>query len=101
MNIKSLPITFALTLICALFTTAQAQTPRISTVNISPNPDKVHVATTGDVSEMRIEVSDEAGDLVFQSGAITGQTLDWEMTDAQGERVKAGTYLVNVTFQNV
>lgn len=48
---------------------------------------------------MSIEVSDESGDVMLQSGPITGQQIDWNMKDASGARVAAGTYLVTVTFR--
>lgn len=86
-------------LLFALSWSAQAQTPRLNTVNISTEADKIHIAAQGDVGELRVDISDEAGDVVFQSGAITGNQLDWKMTDAQGERIKPGTYLVTVTFR--
>jgi Chaperone of endosialidase len=94
---------FALTLAVtffALLASVQAQTPRMATVNIRPDADKVHISAIGDVYEMRMDVADEQGEVVFQSGQITGQQLDWKMTDAQGERVAAGTYLVTVTFRS-
>jgi hypothetical protein len=84
----------------ALLMSAQAQTPRVNTVNITAESGKVHISAQGDVTEIRIEVFDEAGDVVFESGAISGNTLDWKMQDTQGERVAAGTYLVTVTFRN-
>src|SRR3982750_4687761 len=96
--IKQLALTLVITF-CTLIATAQAQTARLSTINVTSDGERVHIAAQGDVSEMRIEVSDESGDVVFQSGAISGQTLDWKMTDAQGARVPPGTYLVTVTFR--
>ena len=99
MTLKQVALTFAITLIC-LIATAQAQTPRMTTVNISAQSDKVHINAEGDISELRVDVADEQGDVVFQSGAITGNALDWKMRDAQGERVHPGTYLVTVTFHN-
>ena len=78
---------------------AQQQTPSFSTVNITPDADRVRIAAAGDALEMRVEVSDETGRVVFESGPISGQQLDWRMTDAQGERVAPGTYLVTVTFR--
>ena len=99
-RIKHFAFALAVTFICTLALSAQAQTPRVSTVNVSAESDKVRIAAQGDVWEMRIEVSDESGDVVFQSGAITGQQLDWNMKDSQGERVAAGAYLVTVTFRN-
>ena len=94
-------LTCALAFTCfTLLATAQAQTPQMATVNITPDPDRVHISAVGEVFEMRIEVSDESGDVVFQSGAVTGSALDWKMQDAQGERIAPGTYLVTVTFRN-
>jgi hypothetical protein len=98
-TIKQLALTFFLICLCALLMSAQAQTPRMTTINITPETDKVRISAVGDVSEMRVEVSDEQGEVVFQSGQITGQRLDWQMTDSQGERVAAGAYLVTVTFR--
>jgi hypothetical protein len=96
---KHFALTLAVTLF-ALLATVHAQTPRVTTVNISAEADKVHISAIGDVSEIRVEVSDEAGDVVFQSGAISGQELNWNMRDASGERVARGTYLFTVTFRN-
>ena len=96
---KHVALTLTVTLI-ALLGTAQAQTARLSTVNVTSDGERVHIAAQGDISEMRVDVADEQGEVVFQSGAITGQQLDWNMQDGQGERVAPGTYLVTVTFRN-
>ena len=96
---KRFALTLAITFI--LLANGQAQTPRMATVNISPDSDKVHISAIGDVYEMKIEVSDEQGDVVFQSGEIKGQELEWKMRDSAGERVAAGTYLITATFRNV
>lgn len=98
-SIKRLSFTFSMALIFIVFGSVKAQTPRINSINITAESDKVHIAAQGDVSEMRVEVANEAGDAIFESGAITGNTLDWKMRDAQGERVAAGTYLITVTFR--
>jgi hypothetical protein len=92
-------ISLAVTLL-SLLVGVQAQTARLTTVNVTSDGVRVRIAAQGDVSEMRVDVADEMGDVLFQSGQITGQTLDWKMTDASGERVAPGTYLVTVTFRN-
>ena len=91
--------TLAITFICTVFSLSQAQTPRVSTVNVKAEADRVHISAEGDIVELRLEVVSESGDVVFESGAINGNTLDWKMTDAQGVRVAPGTYLVTVTFR--
>jgi hypothetical protein len=99
MTTKHLALTLAITFL-ALYVSAQAQTARLSTINVTSDGERVHIAAEGDVYEIRIDVADEQGAVVFQSGAITGQQLDWKMRDTQGERVQSGTYLVTVTFRN-
>jgi hypothetical protein len=99
-TIKQLALTFFLICLCALLMSAQAQTPRMNGVNISAQADKVQISAEGEVAELRVDVANESGEVVFQSGQITGQQIDWQMTDAQGVRVAPGTYLVTVTFRN-
>lgn len=78
---------------------AHAQAPRMSTVNITAESDKVRVNAEGDISELRVNVADESGAVVFESGPVTMRSLDWQMSDSSGERVAAGTYLLSVTFR--
>ncbi|HWT03517.1 MAG TPA: hypothetical protein VN256_24920 [Pyrinomonadaceae bacterium] len=97
-TIKRFSAAVVLTLF-ALYASAWAQTPTVSTVNITPDSDKVRVYALGDVTGMRLEVSDEAGDIVFESGQMTARELIWEMRDSQGARVAPGTYTVAVSYR--
>jgi hypothetical protein len=98
-TIRLFSLALATALVCALPSTARAQTPRLSTVNISARPDGVHVAAEGDLAELRMDVADESGEVVFQSGPAPVQSLEWDMRDARGERVAPGAYLVTVTYR--
>ena len=89
----------SLALAALLSLAARAQTPRISTVNITPEADRVRVSAVGEVSELRFEVLDESGAVVFESGVMTGDTLDWNMRDSQGDRVAPGTYVVTASYR--
>ncbi len=82
-----------------LFAGASAQTPTVSAVNLTPDADKVRIAAVGDVLDMRVAVSDESGDVVFESGPVTGDHLDWAMSDPQGQRMPAGSYTLTVTYR--
>ncbi len=88
---------FVAILISAL--NAHAQAPQVSTVNVAPGERRVRVEAIGDVLDMRVGVSDEAGDVIFESGPAAGNTLDWTMSDPQGQRVPAGTYTLTVTYR--
>ena len=82
-----------------LFVSAHGQTPQVSTVNVTPDERRVRVAAVGDVLDMRVAVSDEAGEVVFESGPVAGDKLDWTMRDPHGQRVPAGTYTMTVTYR--
>lgn len=83
----------------ALLVNAQAQTPRVSTVNVRAEANRVRVSPEGDAFDLRLDVADESGEVVFQSGQVSGQSLDWDMRDSAGARVAPGTYQVTVTYR--
>ncbi len=90
---------FVLTLtFCALVINVQAQTPQLNSVNLTAEADKVHVSIQGDVFELKVEVIAESGETIFEGGQVSDQPLDWNMKDAQGRRVPAGTYTVMVSY---
>lgn len=80
------------------FTVARAQRPQVSTVNITPDEGRVRVSPQGDVFNLRIEVVDEAGDIIFESAQVSDHQLDWKMRDAHGKSVPPGTYTVTVGY---
>ena len=88
---------FALT-IFVLFAAASAQTATVSTVNVTPEGGRVRVAAVGEVYDLKVEVVDEAGDVVFAGAAAPGRQLDWGLRDARGARVPAGAYTVTVSY---
>ncbi|HEX8653174.1 MAG TPA: hypothetical protein VF708_20330 [Pyrinomonadaceae bacterium] len=69
MTVKRFSSALALAL-CALLANVHAQAPRMASVNIMPDAERVRISAVGDVYEMRIDVADEQGDVVFQSGQI-------------------------------
>ena len=90
----------------ALFTllmltlTAWAQTPQVSTVNVTPDEQKVRITTVGDVFDVRVTVSDESGDVIFEGGPAASDKSDWALSDPQGRRVPPGSYTLMVTYRN-
>ncbi len=91
---------FALTLAFAITIqlTALAQTPAVSTVNVTPEAGKVRVALVGSVSDLKIEVVNEAGDTIFESAQGAREQIDWNMKDSAGVRVAPGAYTVTVSY---
>src|SRR5215510_4908488 len=50
------------------------------------------------VEEMRLQVFDQAGQLVYDS-AVTGQELTWILRQADGEAVKSGLYAYTLSVK--
>jgi len=74
-------ISLSVTLLC------QAQTPQAASVNFTSEHERVRVAPQGEVAELRLVVTNSGGQVVFDSGTVAAQPLEWNMTDAQGTRV--------------
>ncbi|MDO7877007.1 two-component regulator propeller domain-containing protein [Hymenobacter sp. ASUV-10] len=64
---------------------------------VSPNPVRPDytgvVGVSGLANNALVKITDVAGHLVYATTA-TGGTLTWNMTDANGQRVRSGVYLV-------
>ncbi|HKQ52811.1 MAG TPA: tail fiber domain-containing protein [Pyrinomonadaceae bacterium] len=91
-------LNLAFAVIVVPLATAQAQTPSLSTVNVTPEAGRVRVAPVGPVSDLKLEVVNEAGDTVFEAMQGAREQIDWHMTDAAGVRVAPGTYTVTVSY---
>jgi hypothetical protein len=44
------------------------------------------------IAEMQLQIFDQAGQLVYDSGAVAGPELTWVLRQANGETVKSGLY---------
>ena len=64
---------------------------------VSPNPVRPDFAGTvgisGVVDNAQVRITDVAGHLVYSTRAAGG-TVTWNLTDAEGRRVRSGVYLV-------
>ena len=90
---------FSLVMAAALpLASAQAQRPSVSTVNVTPEADRVRVAAVGEVYDLKLEVVDESGDAVFEAAQGAAGQVIWGMTDSAGRRVPPGTYTVTASY---
>ena len=78
----------------------QAQTPPAASVNFTSDHERVLVAPQGDVTELHLIITNAAGQVVFDSGTVAAQPLEWNMTDAQGTRVADGVYLCAISYRD-
>jgi hypothetical protein len=51
------------------------------------------------VEEMRLQIFDQAGQLVYDSGAVAGPELTWVLRKADGEAVKSGLYAYTLSVK--
>src|SRR5262249_40189659 len=61
--------------------------------------EQVRFTAPSAVEEMRLEIFDQAGSLVYDSGAVTGPELTWVLRQADGEAVKSGLYAYTLSVK--
>src|SRR5262245_21839144 len=89
----SMPLTLAQT-------PAQPDTrPPPQGVNIIINSKLVRFAAQAEFSEWRLEVLNQRGESVFDSGLVSSPTLDWPLRNQQGEAVESGLYAYTLTVK--
>src|SRR5262249_21776647 len=78
---------------------AKATNPTSQDVMIIIQEDKVRFTIQKAVEEARLQVSDQTGELVYDSGVITEPELNWPLQNANGEPVKSGLYGYTLTIK--
>jgi hypothetical protein len=61
--------------------------------------EKVRFTAPSAVAEMRLQVFDQAGQLVYDSGAVIEPELTWVLRQANGETVKSGLYAYTLSLK--
>lgn len=74
-----------------------AQSPQSGTtiskeVAIMIEPQQVRFTTQKAIEEMRLQVFDPSGELIFDSGVVNQAEIDWPFQNGNGEAVKSGLY---------
>ena len=90
--------------LCAPVTRSQeklqdAQVAEDVTIVIQPKQVRFIAQKTGE--EMRLQVFDQSGELVFDSGAAKATQVDWPLEDANGEMLKSGLYAYTLSIKEV
>ncbi|HZS08473.1 MAG TPA: hypothetical protein VFD58_26805 [Blastocatellia bacterium] len=82
-------LTLCLLLGVCLAATARAQTARTS---IIIDRQAVRFVTQGEAVELRLMISDQQGEVVFDSGFVHDTALEWPLRNQRGEAVASGLY---------
>lgn len=88
--------------ICLLSTNVRAQdvAVAVTTVNVTAESDGIRAVAQGEVTEMRLEVIDASGEIIFETASLPAEVLEWNRLDAQGLPVRDGQYACVVTFKD-
>lgn len=70
----------------------QPQTNTASDITIIIQQDKVRFTAQKAVAEMRLQIFDQVGDLVYDSGSIAEPELNWPLQNGSGQTLKSGLY---------
>lgn len=70
----------------------QPQPTETSDITIIIQQDKVRFTAQKAVAEMRLQIFDQVGDLVYDSGAILEPELNWPLQNDNGQLLKSGLY---------
>ena len=78
---------------------AQATNTSAQDVLIIIQHEQVRFTAQRAVAEMQLHVFDQAGQQVYDSGAVTGPELTWVLRQAGGEAVKSGLYAYTLSIK--
>ena len=61
--------------------------------------EKVRFTAQKAVQEMRLQIFDQTGELVFDSGPIPEPELNWPLQNGNGEKIKSGLYAYTLSVK--
>src|SRR5262249_18421221 len=97
-------------LICSLLyiTPVAAQEPQFAKpsrdtssqgVTITIQRQQLRFTAPVSAQELRLEVLNQAGEVVYDSGSVTGAELSWALRNASGAEIPSGLYAYTLTIK--
>ena len=107
-SIKQLLVIALCALLCVPSVLAQDQQPvakggtgAAQDVTIIIQQQQVRFVAQKAGEEMRLQVFDQSGELVFDSGAVEATEVNWPLQAANGEMLKSGLYAYTLSIKEV
>ena len=75
--------------------------PAAVTVTVAAAGDRVRFTAPSSIVQVRLEVYNSAGRKLFDNELRTGNVLDWNLQDGQGQRLANDSYLCVVTVKSL
>jgi hypothetical protein len=90
----------SLVLVSVTAQTQPTQQGAVAKTNIIIERQLVRFTTQGEVQEWRLTVSNQSGEVVFDSGFLHASVLEWPLLNHQGEMVTGGLYIYTLTIKD-
>lgn len=90
---------FGLVFVIAMALSALAQNPVAPDINIIIQPHQVQFTALKAIQELRFQVFDEHGTLVYDSGVLTEPEFKWDLRDGNGGELVGGLYGYKLTIK--
>jgi hypothetical protein len=97
----ALMLTILLSAPATLAQTPQRSRPAAPEVQIILQPEQVRFTAPASVEQMRLQVFNQAGELVFDSQPLAVSQLTWLWLGTDGQPVKSGPYAYTLTIKDV
>src|SRR5574341_330080 len=80
---------------------AQTTKPITQDVLIIIQQEQVRFTAQKPIAEMQLQILDQTGQVVYDSGVVTGPELTWVLRQADGEAVKSGLYAYSLSVKEM
>jgi hypothetical protein len=78
----------------------QTAAPAVENVQVIIQSQQIRIAARSSVVEMQLQIFDQTGALVYDSGLLSGAELTWALQNASGEAVPSGLYAYSLTVKD-
>ncbi|HWQ33988.1 MAG TPA: hypothetical protein VNQ79_14155 [Blastocatellia bacterium] len=78
---------------------AQSSGASTQDVTIIIQQQQVRFTAQKAIQEMRLQIRDQSGELIYDSGPVTEPELNWALQSASGETIKSGLYAYTLSVK--
>src|SRR5262249_29053568 len=107
---KRFTVTFIFALLAGIVAQAQNLTsparggqiaqPAVEDVQIIIQSQQMRISARSSVAEMQLQVFDQKGQIVYDSGLVSGSELTWTLRNASDESIPSGLYAYSLTVKD-
>jgi len=92
-------LTLALVIGASALAQTHTQTAKSSEITIIIERQQVRFTAAGEAQEWRLEIRNQAGELIYDSGFASGSEIAWPLQNADGQAIASGLYAYTLTIK--